>query len=65
MCDQAVAGCTLDLGESFDFVTWFEFAPSDTAAFNELLAALRASQEWRYVDREVDIRLCRTLAGSL
>lgn len=54
-----------DLGESFDFVTWFEFAPQDTAAFAELLAALRASQEWRYVDREVDIRLSRTPAGSL
>ncbi len=48
-----------DLGgaEPFDFVTWFEFAPADTGAFNELLAALRASPEWQYVDREVDIRL--------
>ena len=51
-------GCR-DLGgaEPFDFVTWFEFAPADTGAFNELLAALRASPEWQYVDREVDIRL--------
>ena len=48
-----------DLGgaEPFDFVTWFEFAPADTGAFNELLAALRASPEWQYVEREVDIRL--------
>ena len=48
-----------DLGsnEPFDFITWFEFAPADTSAFNELLAALRASPEWQYVDREVDIRL--------
>ena len=48
-----------DLGSSepFDFITWFEFAPADTGAFNELLAALRASPEWQYVDREVDIRL--------
>ena len=48
-----------DLGgtEPFEFVTWFEFAPADTGAFNELLAALRASPEWQYVDREVDIRL--------
>ena len=30
-----------------------------------ILAELRASQEWRYVDREVDIRLSRTLADSL
>lgn len=48
-----------DLGgnEPFDFITWFEFAPADSATFDELLAALRASPEWQYVDREVDIRL--------
>ena len=46
-----------DLGEAFDFLTWFEFAPENEAAFNELLAKLRSSQEWRFVDREVDIRL--------
>jgi hypothetical protein len=50
-----------DLGtdEPFDFVTWFEYAPSDEQAFDELLAALRASPEWKYVDHEVDIRLLR------
>jgi hypothetical protein len=48
-----------DLTEPFDFVTWFEFAPEHTGAFDELLGALRASQEWHYVDREVDIRLSR------
>lgn len=50
-----------DLGpdEPFDFLTWFEYAPSDTAAFNDLLAHLRASPEWRYVSRELDIRLSR------
>lgn len=48
-----------DLGaeEPFDFITWFEYAPSDSAAFDELVGALRASPEWEYVDREVDIRL--------
>lgn len=48
-----------DLGpdEPFDFLTWFEYAPSDSAAFEELVAALRASPEWEYVDREIDIRL--------
>ena len=48
-----------DIGgnEPFDFITWFEFAPADTAAFDELVAALRASPEWQYVDRESDIRL--------
>lgn len=51
-----------DLGpdEPFDFLTWFEYAPSDSAAFEELVQALRASPEWEYVDREVDIRLTLT-----
>jgi hypothetical protein len=49
-----------DLGEPFDFLTWFEFAPADTDAFDELLGLLRASEEWTYVDREVDIRLMRS-----
>jgi len=48
-----------DLGEAFDFVTWFEFAAADEPAFDELLARLRATPEWRYVTREVDIRLVR------
>jgi chlorite dismutase len=45
--------------EVFDFLTWFEYAPADEAAFEDLLAALRASREWEYVDHEVDIRLVR------
>jgi hypothetical protein len=48
-----------DLGEPFDFLTWFEYAPSDAAAFEELVAALRSTEEWNYVEREVDIRLTR------
>lgn len=48
-----------DLGEPFDFVTWFDYAPADAAAFDDLLAALRQTEEWRYVEREVDIRLER------
>ena len=43
--------------EPFDFLTWFEFAPRDAGLFDELLAALRASPEWAYVERETDIRL--------
>lgn len=50
-----------DLGEPFDFLTWFEFAPAQTSAFDELVARLRATPEWAYVDREVDIRLEREL----
>ncbi len=43
----------------FDFLTWFEYAPADEAAFNKLLTELRATAEWQYVDREIDIRLVR------
>lgn len=49
----------LSAHEPFDFITWFEYAPADEAAFNDLLAALRATEEWKYVDREVDIRFVR------
>ncbi len=50
-----------DLGENepFDFLTWFEYAPQDSQAFEELVAALRATEEWKYVEREIDIRLLR------
>lgn len=50
-----------DLGEPFDFLTWFEFAPEHAGDFDALAQALRASEEWRYVERELDIRL--RLAG--
>jgi hypothetical protein len=55
-----------DMGpdEPFDFLTWFEYAPSDSGAFEELVQALRASPEWEYVDREVDIRLTREAART-
>jgi hypothetical protein len=50
-----------DLGsdEPFDFLTWFEYAPSHERAFDELVAELRSSPEWQYVEREVDIRVVR------
>ena len=48
-----------DLGEPFDFLTWFEFAPQHAEAFDELLQRLRATEEWRYVEREIDVRLAR------
>jgi chlorite dismutase len=48
-----------ELGEPFDFLTWFEYAPEHAAAFEELVRRLRDTPEWRYVDREVDIRLRR------
>jgi chlorite dismutase len=49
-----------DLGEEFDFLTWFEFPPEAATAFDELLVRLRASQEWAFVEREVEIRVSRT-----
>jgi hypothetical protein len=50
-----------DLGpaEPFDFLTWFEYAPGDSQAFEELVVALRETPEWKFVDRESDIRLVR------
>ncbi len=54
-----------DLGpdEPFDFLTWFEFAPADAPAFDELLRVLRATPEWEHVEREIDIRLVRDDSG--
>ncbi|MDA0921601.1 MAG: chlorite dismutase family protein [Planctomycetota bacterium] len=48
-----------DLGEPFDFLTWFEFAPSDSVSFDQLLEELRTTEEWQYVNREFDVRLIR------
>lgn len=46
-----------DLADAFDFLTWFEFAPQAEGEFNRLLDALRQTEEWSHVTREVDIRL--------
>ncbi len=50
-----------DLGENepFDFVTFFDYTKADAAAFDAMLAELRASEEWKFVEREVDLRLVR------
>lgn len=53
-----------DLSEPFDFLTWFEFAASAAAQFDELLGLLRASVEWDYVEQEVELRLIRIAAPS-
>jgi hypothetical protein len=54
-----------DLEESqpFDFLTWFEFAPEHEGLFDKMLDELRASPEWLYVDREVDIRLQKSASA--
>lgn len=46
-----------DLGEPFDFLTWFEYAPRDAEGFEELVGLLRETEEWAYVEREIDIRV--------
>ncbi len=48
-----------DLGEPFDFLTWFEYRPEHIRHFEQLLDRLRATVEWQYVEREADIRLRR------
>ena len=48
-----------DIGQPFDFLTWFEYEPKDAAKFEELVNLLRETEEWKYVDREIDIRLTR------
>jgi chlorite dismutase len=48
-----------DLGGPFDFLTWFELAECDAGAFDDLLGRLRATEEWAFVDREVEIRVRR------
>jgi hypothetical protein len=48
-----------DLGEPFDFLTWFEFAPEHAAAFEDLLGMLRSREEWNFVEREVELHLSR------
>lgn len=48
-----------DLAQPFDFLTWFEYAPEHAGEFEQLVAHLRTTREWDYVEREVDIRLER------
>ena len=50
-----------DIDEPFDFLTWFEYAPEHADAFEKLVTQLRATEEWKYVDREIDIRLKRII----
>ena len=52
-----------DLGEPFDFLTWFEFPPAAADEFEALVGRLRATEEWAYVEREIDIRLIRDPAA--
>ena len=49
----------LSENEPFVFLTLLEYEPAQEVAFNKLVAELRAIAEWKYVEREVDIRLVR------
>ena len=51
----------LSENEPFDFLTLFDYAEADSAAFEELVAELCASEEWTFVEREIDIRLMRAV----
>lgn len=51
--------------QPYDFLTWFEFAPEHQSAFDDLLAALRSTPEWTYVERETELRLERLLPRNL
>jgi hypothetical protein len=45
--------------EPFDFLGFLDYAPSDEDAFDEMLGQLRATKEWTFFDREIDIRLIK------
>ena len=49
----------LDDEAPFDFIGFLDFAPESGAAFDDMLAQLRATKEWSYMDREIDIRLVK------
>ena len=48
-----------DRDEPFDVLTWFEFAPDLQSALNDVVARLRDSEEWSYVERDVELRMIR------
>ena len=50
-----------DLGteEPFDFLGFLDYTPADAEAFDDMLGQLRATKEWTFFDREIDIRLIK------
>ena len=50
-----------DLAEPqpFDFITLFDYTKDDSNAFEDMVAELRTTEEWKYVDREIDFRMVR------
>ncbi len=53
----------LDEQQPYDFLTWFDFSRKDLPAFERLLERLRGTEEWKYIDRESEIRVTRDLAS--
>jgi hypothetical protein len=53
-----------DLGGPFDFLTWFEYAPAHATEFEGLVAMLRRTEEWTYVEREVDLRVVKEVLSA-
>jgi chlorite dismutase len=53
-----------DLGGPFDFLTWFEFTPAHALLFEELVGMLRQTEEWTYVEHEVDVRVVREVLSA-
>lgn len=45
--------------QPFDFITLFDYTPADASAFEDMVAELRTTEEWKYVEREIDLRLVR------
>ena len=43
------------LGSPYDFLTYFEFPPEDADYFRQLLADLRATEEWKYVEHQHEV----------
>ena len=50
-----------DGSDAFDFLTWFEFDAQDSAVIDDLASAIRATDEWNYVEREIEIRLSKMI----
>ena len=53
-----------DLDQEFDFLTWFEFSSEHASKFDELCDILRRTEEWKYVTREIDIRLEKDISTN-
>ncbi len=64
MCREATSADGCFIAETwdrkpFDLLGFLDYAPADEAAFEDMLGLLRASIEWNFMDREIDIRLLR------